>query len=94
MDNKAIMRMLVAGIAAVAMCGTAMAAPKGNKPPTPARQEMRGKAPAKPAAHAPQKAPAKAHAAKPAPAHGHDVARHNAPAPRMSSHGSRLALCS
>ena len=66
--NKKIIKMAIAALACVTICGTTLAAPapRGGKGPAPAHQ----KAPAQ------KKAPAP----KPGKAHGHEVAHHGAPA--------------
>ena len=73
MNKNAVVKTLVAGLVAVAMCGTTMAASAKGHAPAPAKQHQ---APPR----APQKAPAHGHKA-PAKDHGREVA-HHAPAHR------------
>ena len=69
--NKAIKKMMIAGLACVALCGTTLAAPHGgNGGRAPQKAPVHQKAPA-------PKAPNRGHT--PAPAH--HQANHHAPAP-------------
>ena len=86
--NKAIQKMVMALAVCGALCGTAMAAPKGNPPP-------KGKAPTAmkaPAKHTPQaakahgRAPTVAQHAPMRPAPRHEVARHATPPPTHAKH--------
>ena len=93
--NKAIQKMMLALAVCGALCGTAMAAPKGNAP-------KGGKAPTAMKAQSPRLAqakPAPAHQTAKAPAHGntrhatpakheprHEVAHHNPPPPARHHH--------
>ena len=82
MNNKALKKLTMAFALCGALCGTAMAAPKGGAPAKgKAPTAMTAKAPA-PAKHA-AKAPAHGHGyVEPAkPAHRHEVARHTPPPP-------------
>ena len=82
--EKMIKKMMVAGLACIAMCGTAMAAPKHGNNPAP-----KGKAPMVQMAKPTQKSASHGHAApkhqvaKAAPRH-HEVRRpaHRLPPPR------------
>ena len=94
--NKAIQKMMLALAVCGALCGTAMAAPKGNQPPkgkAPTAMKAQSPKATKPAP-AKQVAKAPAHQTAKAPAHGnahhtaptkhelrHEVAHHNPPPP-------------
>ena len=69
MNKKTAVKTLMAGLVALTMCGTTMAAPRGGhgKTPAPARQHQTP-------ARQPQKALAGHHAT-----HGRNVAHHHAP---------------
>ena len=81
MNNRALKKLMMAFALCGALCGTAMAAPKGGAP-------AKGRAPAAMTtkAHAPTKhvakAPAHGHVEPARPAHRHEVARHAPPPPR------------
>lgn len=82
MDNRNYMKLMVAGLACMALCGTALAAPKGGHGgPAPKCPAVHQKAPTR---HAPAKGPQLAHHA-PNNAHHHrpEPMRHHAhhPAP-------------
>ena len=82
MNNRTLKKLTMAFALCGALCGTAMAAPKGGAPAKgKAPAAMTAKAPA-PAKHA-AKAPAHGHGhVEPAkPAHRHEVARHTPPPP-------------
>ena len=90
--NKAIQKMMLALAMCGTLCGTAMAAPKGNPPPkgkaptamkAPAEKPRAAKAPtpARHVAKAPAKTPPKAHFAPTRPAQRHEIARHAPPPP-------------
>ena len=95
--NKAIQKMVMALAVCGALCGTAMAAPKGSTPPkgkaptamkAPAQKQQAAKAPApaRQTAKAPARTMAKTH---PAPAHQTprlEVAHHAPPPPPAKHH--------
>ena len=98
--NKAIQKIVMALAVCGALCGTAMAAPKGNPPPkgkaptamkAPAQKPHTAKAPA-PAKHtahtakAPGKAPTVTRHAPMRPASRHEVAHHASPPPPHARH--------
>ena len=78
MDNRNFRKLMVAGLACMALCGTTLAAPRGgngNRPPQkPAVHQNAGR----PAHHA---APQTAHHNAPRPAHHAHVVHHPAPPP-------------
>ena len=95
--NKAIQKMVMALAVCGALCGTAMAAPKGSTPPrgnaptamkVPAQRSHAAKAPT-PARHTaatPARVQAKTHIAPARPERQHEVVRHAAPPPPPARH--------
>lgn len=73
--EKMIKKMMVTGLACVALCGSALAAPKHGNGPAP-----RGKAPMVQTMRHETRKPVRAHHQTKAPAHRHDEVR---PAHRM-----------
>ena len=71
--NKKIIKMAIAALACVTICGTTLAAPapRGGRGPAPAKQQQK----------APALKPAQGRGHEKAPAHGHEVAHRGAPAP-------------
>ena len=77
MDNRNYMKLMVAGLACMALCGTALAAPKGGHGgPAPKGPAVHQKAPA---GHAPARGPQLAHHHRPEPMRHH--AHHPTPPP-------------
>ena len=93
--NNTLKKLMMAFALCGALCGTALAAPKGGAPAkgkAPAAQPAKTHTPAKPTAKAPAKpvaqAPARGHGhVEPArPAHKHEVAKHTPPPPPKHHH--------